>query len=381
MTIPADGHLKVLVISPRPYGGGGVAHFVDVLTRHLGSGIEVESFLVGRRDDRLGSLFRPILPVYDALRLAVRLVRRRHDVYHLNPSLLPLSVLRDGLFLIVLRIFRRSNLLVFFHGWNADFYQRIRSSRILRALFRFAYGNASRILVLASAFKDEIEALGLPSESVRVITTMFEGNAFGQVSRSRNDSQVWVLFLSRLVAAKGVHELLEAFRELSLNHSNCLLIMAGDGPEAQAARAWCLRHGLQGRVRFPGYVKGKEKAQLLADSDIFVLPTSHGEGCPIALLEAMAAELPVIVTAIGGIPDIVRRDVNGIVLDSPTSEAIQAALERLVNDAELRSAMGRKNKSDAWHRYEAAIVTADMEAHYRDVAREGRRARGLRDRS
>lgn len=381
MSIPADGKLKVLVISPRPYGGGGVAHFVDVLTRHLGSGIEVESFLVGRRDDRLGSLFRPVLPVYDALRLAVRLLRRRHDVYHLNPSLLPLSVLRDGLFLIVLRIFRRPGLLVFFHGWNADFYQRIRNSRIWSALFRFAYGNASRILVLASAFKHEIEALGLPSGTVRVMTTMFEGNAFRQVSRSRNDAEVRVLFLSRLVAAKGVYQLLEAFRELSLSHSNCRLIMAGDGPEGQGARAWCLRHGLQERVRFPGYVKGNEKAQLLADSDIFVLPTSHGEGCPIALLEAMAAQLPVIVTAKGGIPDIVCPDVNGIVLESPASEAIRAALERLVNDSELRSVMGGKNKIDAWHRYEAAIVTARVESHYRDVARDDLRTSDLRDRS
>ena len=142
--------------------------------------------------------------------------------------------------------------------------------------------------------------------------------------------------------------------------------MAGDGNEYSSAREWCIRRNLQDRVLFPGYVGGVDKAQLFVDSDIFVLP-SYSEGCPNALLEAMAAGLPVVVTPVGGIPDIVQEGINGLITTTRSADSVELALAKLIADPELRIAMGHRNREEAWRKYESKVVTRGLEAQYRSL--------------
>lgn len=358
----------MLLFAPRAAVGGGVVNFTGVLERHLDRTFETEKFIIGQRAGLSGRFLRMIVPLYDALRLARVLSRRRHDIYHVNPSLVPRAIVRDGLYLLVLRAFRRRNVLVFIHGWNEECYRRIAESTPARFLFRLAYGRAARVLVLASSFAKKLEGLGLEPARIRVVTTMFEGAPLREAQRPRDDSEVRILFLARFVAEKGVYQLLEAFREVVARHPDALLTMAGDGPERQRAETWCATHGLADRVRFPGYVEGAAKARLLLESDIFALPSYHGEGCPVALLEAMGAGLPVIVTPVGGVPDIVEDGVNGIVLDNVDTRSIAEALLRLVRDRDMRAAMGRVNRDEAWRKYEAGQVTSNIAGEYLALA-------------
>lgn len=355
--------IKLLLFSPEPSLGGGVAKFDDLFRRKLSADIEAEQFLAGRRPGSFGRRFRAVVPFYDAIRLAWRLIVRRHDVYHLNPSLVPRAIIRDGLFLLVLRLFRRHQVLVFFRGWDAKFYKQIVRSRSFRFLFRSAYGLATRVLILASGFAENLAALGVQRDRIHTISTMFDGDLFQNVTRKREDDMVVVVFLARFVADKGIYELLDGFRKASLRSSKIALIMAGDGPEAQGARDWCARKNLQRRVRFLGHVEGAEKAQLLTNADIFALP-SYREGCPNALLEAMSAGLPVIVTPVGGIPDIVHNGVNGLMIGIRDSDAVAEAIKHLADDASLRTEMGERNRAEAWRNYEANTVTRLLESHY-----------------
>ncbi len=363
----SDSKLKVLIFSPHPGVGGGVVNFTQILRRHLSNDIDADRFVVGQRPGRLGRVFRGIVPLYDAIRLAILLIARHHDVYHINPTFDPRSVLRDGLFLIVLGALRRKNILVFIHGWDDEYYNRLAIRPIWRSLFRHSYRRAAQVLVLASSFARKLEILGLAADRIQVATTMFDGDLTRGTSRRRTDQEVWILFLARFVAGKGIYELLDAFKAINQWHSESVLIMAGDGPERQAARDWCRTHNLADSVRFPGYVGGSEKAQLLLDADIFALP-SLAEGCPVSLLEAMGAGLPVIVTPVGGIPDIVRDGVNGIVIKASDSSEIAGALRRLIEATELRAKMGQHNREEAWRKYEAQRVAAGIEIFYRQLA-------------
>lgn len=358
---------EVLIFTPHRIHGGGVVNFTEVLMRHLSPGYKAQQFFMGRRPGWFGNMLRLIAPVYDAIRLIRLLVSKQHDVYHINPSFTLRSVVRDGMFLLILLAFRRRNVLVFIHGWDEEFYRRLAASRGLRALFATVYRRAARVLVLASSFAGKLELLGLPRNRICVVTTMFEGESIQAAARRRTDQSVQILFMARFVATKGVYELLQAIKRINECGTNAILIMAGDGPEDEGLRRWCATHDLQHNVHFTGYVKDLEKAQLLSNADIFVLP-SHGEGCPIALLEAMAAGLPVIVTSVGGIPDIVQDGVNGVVLDTPESTAISDALLRLSGDADLRARMGQRNREEAWEKYEAYQVTGRIEQEYRALA-------------
>jgi len=112
MSIPKQCPIKVLLFSSEPSLGGGVAAFDELFRRKLSASIQAEQFLAGRRPGFFGRTFRAVVPFYDAIRLAWLLTVRRHDVYHLNPSLVPRAIIRDGLFLLVLRLFRRRQVLV-----------------------------------------------------------------------------------------------------------------------------------------------------------------------------------------------------------------------------------------------------------------------------
>ncbi len=368
MSDPGGRPIRVLLFSPDPSLGGGVVEFNEILLRTLGPRFEAERFVIGRRPGSFGRIFRVLVPLRDAFRLAHCLLRSHHDVYHFNPSLDPRAVLRDGLFLLVLRIFRRRNVLVFFRGWNPHYFRSIASSAVRRRLFLATYGRAARLLVLSSSFAGDLASIGIDPSRIHLLTTMFDGGVLKKVRRNRIDAAIWILFLARFETSKGMYDLLEAFKSVRGKHRNTVLILAGDGVESAPARAWCRKNGLQDSVRFPGYITGNEKAQLLVDSDIFALPSYHQEGCPNALLEAMGAGLPVVVTPVGGIPDVVTNGVNGLILQAHDPAGLDEALERLIQDPALRAEMGNRNRDKAWREYEAQSVTDKLERHYESLA-------------
>lgn len=348
------------MLSPHPIQPGGVADYVGMLKANLPPEVAVEDFHIGRR--LLPTVLRPLsplLPLLDALRLLLRLLTRRYDVVHLNPSFNK-AILRDSLFMLVLRVFGLSRVMVFMHGWNDAWARRVLSGPLSRALFRWLWGGAGRILLLASRFKRTLVDAGLDGDRIEVVSTMFDAGQFDGVVSRRGSQPVQVLFLSRFVREKGGYELLQGFAQMAEAYPDVQLICAGDGPESAGMRAWAEQHGLNGRVRFPGFVRGREKAQLLADADIFAFPTYYGEGCPVSLLEAMAAGCAVITGDAGGIPDIFEDGVNGAMLSQPTGDKVAAALRGLLADPERRRAIGEHNREVAAKRFEAGRVSADV---------------------
>jgi len=105
---------------------------------------------------------------------------------------------------------------------------------------------------------------------------------------------------------KGGAGTIAAFAQVARDHPQTRLIMAGEGPDRQRLEALVQELGLTERVDFAGYVGGETKMELLARARVFVLPTTHPEGMPNAVLEAMAAGDVIITTRSGGIPDVVE---------------------------------------------------------------------------
>lgn len=150
-----------------------------------------------------------------------------------------------------------------------------------------------------------------------------------------------VLTVARLVPQKGLDLLIRAMGRLrdDPRFSTWRLVLVGDGPERQALAAVAEREGISERVSFEGFQPNP--GRYLARASVFVLPSRY-EGMPNALLEAMAAALPVIVTdASPGPLEVVESDVTGLVVPRENVEALAAALVRLLADAELRQQLGK----------------------------------------
>jgi glycosyltransferase involved in cell wall biosynthesis len=123
--------------------------------------------------------------------------------------------------------------------------------------------------------------------------------------------------------------LCEANRDL-----NAKLLIVGDGPEREVLQAAV--KGISERVVFAGQVKDVQPFYALAD--VFVL-SSHSEGSPNVLLEAMAARVPVIATSVGGVPEIVENEKSALLVPAKDPTALAAALTRILHDPNLGSSL------------------------------------------
>jgi len=150
---------------------------------------------------------------------------------------------------------------------------------------------------------------------------------------------VQFVFLGRMSQKKGAYDLVNAFAAMpEAARARARLTLAGDG-DLEALRK--LAEPFGERVRVLSWIDSSERERLLAESDVFVLP-SYNEGVPMALLEAMAAGLPAIVTPVGGIPDVLRHGVEGLMVEPARVTDLSAAMTRMVTHDGERNASGRR---------------------------------------
>lgn len=363
---------NILILSPEASWLGGVVNFVSSMKKNFSDEIRPFDFQVGDRRGRRWAIAKYFQPFKDAFNLFFELGKASFDVIHVNPSFNYRSLFRDGLFMLVLSLRGRRNTLVLFHGWDIALAERIISCPVRKAFMRLTFGRAARVLVLAGLFKSQLVRMGLSEDRIEVVSTMFDGGIFNGLTDTRPAPGKTVLFLARFIREKGIFELLEAFGKIRARHPEARLVLAGDGPEHEAVRERVRSLGLEDSVFLPGYLRDKDKARALVEADVFALPSSYGEGCPVSLLEAMAAGLAVVATRAGGIPDIVEDPQNGILIDQPAPESIEKALERFFSDPEFLKNVRETNREQAWEKYEAGVVTKRIEALYSEVVSHGR---------
>jgi glycosyltransferase involved in cell wall biosynthesis len=106
---------------------------------------------------------------------------------------------------------------------------------------------------------------------------------------------------------------------------------------------------------------------VFAAASLVVLPTYYREGLPKVLLEASASGRPIIATDVPGCRDIVRHRVTGVLVPARDAEALSNAIEELLNDSELRCAMGRHGRAIAVNEYSVDVITGQVLAFYRDL--------------
>ena len=215
--------IKVLIFSKEVKWQGGVVNFIETLKKHLSNDVSAEQFLIGGRKNKGGSITKLFWPLFDAMRLVVVMLNRKYDVYHLNPSLNAQSLFRDGLFVVIVRLFTKKRILISFHGWENGAENTIKNSLILRTLFKWTFDKADCILVLARPFKNWLCKLGVSGEKIHLYTTMFDSDVLKNLERADDADSIYLLFLSRFVREKGIYELLDAFKKLNLEYKNIYL--------------------------------------------------------------------------------------------------------------------------------------------------------------
>jgi glycosyltransferase involved in cell wall biosynthesis len=179
--------------------------------------------------------------------------------------------------------------------------------------------------------------------------------------------------LSVLRWEKGLHHLIDAAALLGDAPPGLKLAIAGDGPEREALSERIERAGVGDRIRlFAGFAPRVEER--LAAIDGFVLPSDRWEAGPIALIEAMAFELPAIGSRLGGVPELIEDGRSGLLVPAGDPAALAAAIRRLADDRGRASAMGERGRKLAESRFSLDGMIEAVEELYLEVA-PARRAR------
>lgn len=212
---------------------------------------------------------------------------------------------------------------------------------VLRRIWRRA-----GVVTCISADQAAMARRTMPGLELVTIPNGVDTEAFRPGDR-RMSEEVRVVCAARLIERKGQHHLLEALAKLQ--HScrrpvRVTLVGTGDAEPALRDLAGRLRIGHA--VTFMGYVPRERMPQVYHAADIFVLP-SQQEGMSIALLEAMASGLPVIVTPTGGTDELVAPGVNGDIVPWADVQALAVALKRLVENDGARARMGTESRRRA----------------------------------
>jgi glycosyltransferase involved in cell wall biosynthesis len=142
-----------------------------------------------------------------------------------------------------------------------------------------------------------------------------------------------ILYVGRLTGEKGPQTLVEAMASVLEATPDAHLILAGDGPLRTELEELAANCGVAGHVEFTGWVGVEGLRELYARADVFCLP-SHSEGMPGALLEALAARLPVVVTRVGDMPILVEPGGAGRVVPPNDTESLAAALIDILGSPE-----------------------------------------------
>lgn len=184
------------------------------------------------------------------------------------------------------------------------------------------------------------------------------GNGVIMPERVSGEEDGHILFVGRLVATKGLDHLLRAMPSTSAH-----LIICGKGPEMGRLKALASKLGLQDRVEFRGYVSEEERDELLDRCQAYVMPSLY-ESFGIAAAEAMSHGKPVICSAVGGLPEVVRD--AGVLVPPRDPAALAEAINQLLQDKERRKELGRKAHAYA-QEYSWDSVAAKTLDQYRSL--------------
>jgi glycosyltransferase involved in cell wall biosynthesis len=294
-------------------------------------------YLVSYRGRALGLQLRTIIGALASA--ALSLVTRRVALLHVHSASRG-SFWRKSLFCLLARAL---GVPYVFHIHSGEFevFYREECGAIAQRWVRWVLRQAASVVVLTPGWEAAVAAIE-PAARLRVIPNPVAVPAHVAV-RSRTVGRV--LFLGRLRASKGVWDLLSALPAVLARHPGARFCLAGDG-DLEGVRLAARRLGVDHAVELPGWIDGERKAKAIAEAELLVLP-SHYEGLPICVLEAMAAALPVVATAVGGIPFALDEGRCGVLVPSANAQALAAALIGALENQTLREQLATRAHSRA----------------------------------
>lgn len=313
--------MKVLMIGPARSVNGGIS---AVVNNYYKAGLDqrVQLQYIGTMED--GSKLYKLMVAIKAMMQYVLTVSK-YDLVHINMAS-DVSLYRKIPFIVFTKLFGKK-LVIHQHGGNIKqfYYEECNEKR--RNFIKKVLRKADAFVVVAPFLKDIFKDI-VEEEKIVVLPNAIEI----PVEICKDYQKQDLLFLGRLCKEKGIYELLDAVKELKSEFPALQLYLGGVWVEEELERR---AEECDGYVHYLGWIDKEEKNKYLKQCNLFVLPT-YFEGLPISLLEGMAYGCACVASEVGGIPQVMTHDVDGILIPAKDKKALKAAIRKLLKDISLQ---------------------------------------------
>ena len=229
---------------------------------------------------------------------------------------------------------------------------------IFRLCIKYVIKHSDYVIAQSSNTRENAQKYYPCKKNIKIIPLPYQQVAFDEVTRESlgmNETDTYLISVGRLVRRKGYDYLIKALSRI--NRTDVRLIILGEGPEKEHLEKIIQDKKLADRVMLPGFVTESKKFQYLSCSDVYVLSSVH-EGFGIVLQEAMQVGLPIVSTNYGGQVDIDKEDVNGLLVEHCSADALAEGITRLIEHRELMYEMRQNNLKKVKEFYADAIADA-----------------------
>lgn len=376
--------VKVLLALPLPPPYSGVETFTQFFLQcnlreifdfiHIDTSNKRSNEFRGKID--IPNLVRSVRTV---IRIAYALIRNLPEIANVPIAKNKFGFLRDGIIILICSLFGAKVVTRMTGDHFSEFYNE--QNHLMRQFIRIVLKRTSKIVVRANRIRAQFDGL-YPQSKIEVVYLPFDPEFFRDVEQvsklSESDGIIRVLYVGHITKAKGAFDLLSAVPKVLAKNNNVKFIFAGNlfRNEYNVTHVGNLHRmdivfqkyleRYSDHIEFKGIVQSIEKRFLFKTADLLVLP-SYSESFSYVVLEAMAAELPVVATPVGALPEVFEDRKNILFVPTDDSDALAAAINELVQSRRLRVEMGRLNRLTVRDRFDLETFSQRMAAIYNDV--------------
>lgn len=331
----ASASRLIVQIGPDMFARGGIASVLSTYASHRDEfenhGYQLLFISSGARSGR-GALG---VFLVTWLRLVMLSLTRQVHVVHIHSSIKG-SLLRKSVFALTCILLRERYVIHVHSGAFTKYWSSL--PNLVRKFIRFVLTSAQYVICLSLDAREQLVSMGVVPERCRLVYNGIAVPSDAEPQKISSSQGITLTFLGKLSEPKGIFRLLEALATLPRSSPKYRLFVGGEG-DVEAISALIERYRLTDRVILGGWVAGADKAQLLADTEIFVLP-SRSEGFPVSLVEAMAFGAAIVSTRIPGVVDAIRPEQEGLLVDPEDVCGLRDAISMLLVNVDMRRRLG-----------------------------------------
>lgn len=364
MTQPSE--LRVLMIGPGRKLPSGITAVVNAILPGLEQRTQMSYLATVEQRDPLDcgqtSWSNVKIAVSQYARFLRELIRFRPQVIHIHTSQ-GIAWLKDSFFIVIGRL-AGSRVVLHVHAADYDILHA-RQPAPVRAYTRAVFRLVSAVIAVSASWGERLSALA-PRERIHVFLNCIDTRAYLPPEARSANGKANALFIGSVGLRKGAFDLIEAVGQAKARGAKLRTWIAGyeESPgEMDRAQTRVAELQIADMCTLTGKIGAEQKQELLDKAEMFVLP-SYNEGLPMAILEALSSGLPVVSTPVGGIPEVIRPDENGYLVEPGDVNSLAEKLALLAGDAALRERMGRRSREIAVNELDASLYVERLCALY-----------------